>query len=93
MVLAKLYPLLPAMLKSPTDVLWSALDWCSYMGEGVLQCSLKFSPNVPADSPIYSSSHCNLLDLNHYVIPLICLIVTLSLSPTQMFFIVLPLLK
>ena len=60
-------------------------------GEGTSRCSLNLSPNVLAQSPMYSSSQSYLLHLNQYITPLCCFIVSLSLCATKMFLNVLPL--
>ena len=40
------------------------------MGEGALRCSLYLSPNVLADSLMYSSLQSSLSHLNRYIMPL-----------------------
>ena len=42
----------------------------SCIGEGAFKCSLNLSPKFLADSPMYSSSHSTLLNLNLYITPL-----------------------
>ena len=90
---SEVVPSLPTMLKSSTDVLWPLRDWCSYMVEGALRLSLGLLSNVLADFPMYSSSQFDLLHLNQYITPNFCLIVSLSLYASKMFFKVLPLFK
>ena len=60
------------------------LAW-SYMGEGSLRCSLILSSKVLADSPMYSSSHSTLLHLYLKIIPLFCVMMSLSLEATRKF--------
>ena len=62
---AILCPSLPMILKSPTDVVWLVLFWCSKIGGSAFKCSLYISPNALDDSHIYSSSQSILLELNH----------------------------
>ena len=61
--------------------------------EGALRCSLNHSPTVPADSPIYSSSHSTLSYFYLSVTLLICRIVSLSLRDPRRFLMVLHPLK
>ena len=63
------------------------------MGEGSFRYSLNLCPKILADSPMFSSSNSSLLHLYQYITPLFCLIVSLSLGATRMFFNILPLLK
>ena len=53
------------------DIIAPVVFWCSKIGEGAFKCSLYLSPNVLADSPIYSLSQSFLLHLNQYMI-LLC---------------------
>ena len=93
MILAKLCSSLSTMLNSSTDVMWSVLDWWSYMCEGAFRCSLYLSQKALADFPVYSSSHSILLYLYHYTTLHFCWMVSFSFGVTSMFCWVLPLLK
>ena len=54
-ILAKLCHSLLTLLKLYNVVGWSVVDWWPYVGYDALRCSLNLSPNVLADSPMYSS--------------------------------------
>ena len=64
------------------------IDW-----GGHLRCSLNLSPNVLADSPIYSSLHSTLSHLYLYMMPLFLEMWSLSLGATRRSLMVLPPLK
>ena len=55
---AKSCPSLATMLN-----LSSVVEWWPHIGEGASRCSLNLSPNVLADSPMYSPSKSSLLHL------------------------------
>ena len=65
--LAILCPSLPIIWKLSIVIVWPVVFWCSNIDEGAFKCSLYLSPNVLADSPIYSSSHSVLPHLNQYM--------------------------
>ena len=64
-------------------------EW-SWMGEGVLRCSLNLSAKFPAGSPMYSSSQSTLLHLYLYMTPLLFRIVSLSFGDMRRFLMVSP---
>ena len=69
-VLAKICPSLPTMLRLPNVMRWPVVDRCPYIGEGAFVCSLNLSPNVLVDSPMYSAFWSSLLHLYQYIIAL-----------------------
>ena len=93
MALAKLCPSLLTLLKSSIGMLWAVLEWGSYVSESALRCSLNLLLKVMADCPVNSSSQSNLLHLYQNITLLLCVIASLSLGATKMFFNILPLLK
>ena len=89
--LAILWPSLPIILKFSTDVMWSVLFWCSYIGDGAFRSSLYLSSKVLDDSSIHSSSQSILSHLNLYITLLFFVILSLSLGDTNKFLMVAPL--
>ena len=81
-----LCPSLPIIFKFSTAVVWPVVFWCSKIGEDTFKCSLYHSSNVLADSPIYSSPHSVLPHLNHYMMLLCFVIVSLSFGNIRRFF-------
>ena len=77
--LMRLWSSLPTILKLSSAVVWPVVLQWSYIGEWTFRCSLNLSPNVPADSPIYSSSHSNLSALYLYMRPLFLVMFVLCL--------------
>ena len=69
MVLMRFWSSLPIILKLSMVTSWTEMMEWSYIGEGVFWCSLNFSVNVLADSPMYSSSHSTLWHLYMYMTP------------------------
>ena len=90
--LAMLYPL-PIIWKLSTVVVQSVVFWCSNISEGAYKCSLYLSPNVLADSHIYSSLHSILPHSNQYMTLHCFVIVSLSFGNIRRSFKVLPPLK
>ena len=56
-VLRRFWSSLPNILKLSIVTLWPEMIEWSWIGEGILRCSLNLSAKFLADSPIYSSSH------------------------------------
>ena len=87
----RFWSFLPTMVKSLMLILWpEVLQW-SNIGEGAFWCSLNLSAKVPADSPIYSSSHPCSLHLYLYMAPLLLVIGSLSLGTIRRLLMVCPL--
>ena len=91
--LMRFWSSLPTILKFSSVVVWPVVLKWSYIGEGAFRCSLNLSPNVLADSPMYSSSHSTLSHLYLYMMPLFLVIWSLSLGATRRSLMVLPPLK
>ena len=90
MVLRRFWPSLPTISKLSMVTLWPEMVEWSWMGEGVLRCSLNLSAKFLADSPIYSSSQSTLLHLNLYMTPLFFQMVSLSFGAMRRFLMVSP---
>ena len=86
MALAILWPSLPMILKFYTVGMWPVIFWCSKIGDGAFKCSLYLPSKVLADSPMYSSSHSVLPQLNQYIMMLYFVIASLSFGYINRFF-------
>ena len=91
--LMRFWSSLPTILKLSSIVVWPTVLKRSYIGEGVLRCSLNLSPNVLADSPMYSSLHSTLSHLYLYMMPLFLVIWSLAFGANRRCLMVLPPLK
>ena len=63
MVLIRFWSSLPTILKLSMLISWPDLMEWSYIGEGAFWCPLNLSAKVLADSPMYSSLHSTLSDV------------------------------
>ena len=77
-VLRRFWSSLPTILKLSIVTLWPEMIEWSWMGIGVLRCSLNLSAKFLADSPMYSSSHSTLLHLYLYMTLLFFMMVSLG---------------
>ena len=89
-VLRRFWPSLPTISKLSIVTLWPEMTEWSWMGEGVLRCSLNLSAKFLADSPMYSSSQSTLLHLYLYMTPFFFRIVSLSFGDMRRFLMVSP---
>ena len=68
LIVWKRFAPLPTILKLYNVVMWSVVDWWPYIGVGAFRYSLNLSPNVLADSSMYSLLQSSLSQLYQYII-------------------------